>query len=208
MSDSENTAMNSGNEKPTDHVPGELPKDLQSLEARLSALSPREDRLNRERIAFLAGQASVVATKERPISLLGMSVDAKMWPRAFAAMTVIAATLLMMLLTRPSIINDRSAIGYGEVTSGKRSTESWGQSIGESRSIKSEVLSAGDARGSDVERLLATRNEGAARGQSVDERIRPALTPAAWRQVMGDAELPSLPTDKSSNLPIDRGINS
>jgi hypothetical protein len=33
--------------------------EIQALEARLAALRPREDRLNRERLMFLAGQASV-----------------------------------------------------------------------------------------------------------------------------------------------------
>ena len=41
------------------------PQELKSIEATLSALRPRDDRLDRERLVFLAGQASV--HKEQPV---------------------------------------------------------------------------------------------------------------------------------------------
>ena len=37
----------------------EDPHELKSFEAKLAALVPRDDRLDRERLAFLAGQASM-----------------------------------------------------------------------------------------------------------------------------------------------------
>ncbi len=65
------------------------PAELQSLEAELSALCPRDDRLDRDRVMFHAGQA--MAERER-------SWTAKIWPSSCAAMTAIAATLAYLLL--------------------------------------------------------------------------------------------------------------
>ena len=200
--------MNPGSEKPAGHVPWELPKELKSLETGLAALSPREDRLNREQLIFLAGQASVDATKQRPISLFGLNLDATVWPRAFAAMTAIAAALFVMLLTRPSTTDVSSPTPVSEVASGNRPIESRRQTSSESGDVRAAVLSAGDARGGDIEQLLERLGEGYAGTMSDDDRDRPALTPAAWRQVIGDGESPGLPADESSSLPMYRGINS
>jgi hypothetical protein len=71
----------------------ELPPGLKALEAELSALCPRDDRLGRDRLIFLAGRASVA----RPPVGFGRWG----WPGAFAGMTMVAATLLVMLLARP-----------------------------------------------------------------------------------------------------------
>jgi hypothetical protein len=74
-----------------------LPADLKALEAELAMLEPRGDRLDRERLIFLAGQESAKrSTAVRPVGVARWA-----WPAAFAGMTAVAASLLMMLLTRP-----------------------------------------------------------------------------------------------------------
>ncbi|NQT14713.1 MAG: hypothetical protein HQ582_18295 [Planctomycetes bacterium] len=70
----------------------ELPPELKAVEAELADLCPREDRLDRERLAFLAGQASVAGRTGR---------TAWAWPASLAGMTAVAATLLVILLVRP-----------------------------------------------------------------------------------------------------------
>ena len=75
----------------------DLPPSLKSIEAELAALSPRTDRLDRERLIFLAGQESVAGGNARPAKHAGRWA----WPGAFAAMTAVAAALLVMMLLRP-----------------------------------------------------------------------------------------------------------
>lgn len=84
-------------EKPNEDVTNqgaeaELPPGLKAIEAELAALSPRDDRLNRERLIFLAGQASAAG---------GGGPSGWVWPVSLAGMTAVAATLLVMLLVRP-----------------------------------------------------------------------------------------------------------
>jgi hypothetical protein len=75
----------------------ELPPELKAMEAELSALRPRDDRLDRERLVFRAGQASVGGGRGRRVERgAGWA-----WPASFATMTAVAATLLVMLLLRP-----------------------------------------------------------------------------------------------------------
>ena len=75
----------------------DLPPDLKAIEAELASLSPRTDRLDRERLIFLAGQQSVASGDISPARHGGHWG----WPAAFAAMTAVAATLLAMLLLWP-----------------------------------------------------------------------------------------------------------
>ncbi len=74
-----------------------LPEDLKALEAQLASLVPRTDRLDRERLIFLAGRESAVAEHARPARRAGRWT----WPAAFAAMTAVAAALMVMLLVQP-----------------------------------------------------------------------------------------------------------
>jgi len=80
-----NETMNKANE-------GELPVELKAFEARLAALLPRADRLDRDALLFEAGRAS---TEDRPRHRWA-------WPSAFWAMTTVAAALLAVVLLRPS----------------------------------------------------------------------------------------------------------
>ena len=68
----------------------DLSPELKSFEAELASLEPRADRLKRDRLIFLAGQASVARKRS---AVAG-------WASA-AAMTTVAATLLAMLLMQP-----------------------------------------------------------------------------------------------------------
>jgi len=70
----------------------DLTPELKAMEAALATLCPREDGLDRDRLIFLAGQAAAA----RPA--IGWSSRA--WPAAFAGMSAIAATLLVMLLVQ------------------------------------------------------------------------------------------------------------
>jgi hypothetical protein len=74
--------------------------ELSELEAALAALAPRAERLNRDRLMFLAGQASV----EPKISQAAQPQlpSRWAWPVAFAAMSGIAASLLAALAIRPA----------------------------------------------------------------------------------------------------------
>jgi hypothetical protein len=75
---------------------GERSEDLKALEAALAALVPRVEGFDRERLIFEAGRASAMAEMvSRPL------VRRWAWPTAFSAMTALAATLLVMLVSRP-----------------------------------------------------------------------------------------------------------
>jgi hypothetical protein len=70
-----------------------LPPELRSLEAELTRLRPRGDRLDRDRLLFQAGRASAVDLPPRQV---GWG-----WPAVLAAVTALAASLLVAIVTRP-----------------------------------------------------------------------------------------------------------
>lgn len=74
--------------------------DLQALEAALAALAPRSAAIDRDRLMYEAGRASV------------STVDASghgrwAWPTAFSAMSAVAATLFLALMFRPPLVVER-----------------------------------------------------------------------------------------------------
>ena len=73
-----------------------MSKDLKTFEAELATLVPRTDRLDRDRLIFLAGEQSAAASNRRATAHRGW-----VWPAAFSAMTAVAATLAMIVLLRP-----------------------------------------------------------------------------------------------------------
>jgi hypothetical protein len=80
----------------SEHEPANRSAELTAFEAALAALAPRVEGFDRQRLMFLAGQASVL--RERPA---GRARGARWgWPAAFSAMTATAATLLVMLSIR------------------------------------------------------------------------------------------------------------
>ena len=72
--------------------------ELQAIEAQWSRLRPRADRIDRDRLMFLAGQASVAGRvdQSRPARLATW-----FWPASCAGMTAVAAALFAMLVLRP-----------------------------------------------------------------------------------------------------------
>jgi hypothetical protein len=97
----------------------DLPPELKAIEAALASLTPRTDRLDRERLIFLAGRQSACRStkgtvpfslRENRDSPLRENRDSPLrenrdsprvrwgWPAAFSAMTAVAASLLVALL--------------------------------------------------------------------------------------------------------------
>ena len=71
----------------------DLPPELKSIEAELAGLTPRADRLDRERVIFLAGRESVENRSTAAARRFA-------WPMAFSVMTTVAAVLAVMLAVR------------------------------------------------------------------------------------------------------------
>jgi hypothetical protein len=76
-----------------------MPQELIAFEAQISALRPREDRLDRERLMFLAGHASARESHEPIVATRRWA-----WPAAFGAMTAAAAVLLVLAIRPDSNI--------------------------------------------------------------------------------------------------------
>jgi hypothetical protein len=181
MSEQAGLPMNSGDEKLAGNAAGDLPRDLKALEARIAQLVPQSGRLDRERLMFLAGQASVVSTDPQ-VSLLGLRFSAKAWPRAFVAMSAVAAALFVMLLTRPSL-SDSSLAGHSSVDI-DLTVESGRRHFGELGHRQGDVLSVADAHRDDVEDRLAKRESGS-REITLDEDLGgQVLTPSSWEQLI------------------------
>jgi len=75
----------------------DLAPELKSLEAALASLAPRADRIQRDRLMFAAGAASV----RRAGPTAASRVRRMAWPAVSAAMTAAAAVLAIMLAARP-----------------------------------------------------------------------------------------------------------
>jgi hypothetical protein len=171
---------------------------LKALEASLASLAPRDDRLNRERLVFLAGRASVGG----PIEAGGQNPRARLesaaWPAAFAGMTVLAATLLVMIVTRQ--VNEPQVVHYPDTETQASATRTL---IATAKSSHSRVISTGDARRHDIEQLLSVASVAAssnAASPSLVEGDRAKLTPATWREVLESAELMLPRPNDSSNI--------
>src|SRR6187401_3503160 len=116
------------------------PHELKSFEAKLAALVPRDDRLDRERLAFLAGQASM-----NPNTRWQRHPG---WPAAFAAMSALAATLLLMLVTRPATTGlSTTSVGEVATSAGPHAAARIGTNVTSQR--PADTLSARDALGGD-----------------------------------------------------------
>jgi hypothetical protein len=72
----------------------ELNDELADIEAALATVGPGPSRLQRDRVMYLAGRASVGPAAQRTHT--GWA-----WPAAFGAMTAVAATLLAMVVAQP-----------------------------------------------------------------------------------------------------------
>ncbi len=84
---------------PTDHDGWNTSGEIESFEARLKELVPRRDRLDREKLIFLAGRASVPRADR---VLRGWSV-------AFGSVTTAAILLLALFIMKPENKTDSPA---------------------------------------------------------------------------------------------------
>jgi hypothetical protein len=179
----------------------QLRDELSRFEAELTRLRPREDRLDRERLAFLAGRASADRGSHRPARLLGLPLASRLWPAAFATMTSVAAVLLMMLVTRPAdnqmprtSVNDFAAGDHVGSSPATEKNRGWEESAG--------TLAARDALMGDIEeRMKALSKLKSAASFSIESPSRPPLTPAAWRRVYDGRTSEARPSG-SSGLPV------
>jgi hypothetical protein len=207
MSNFEERAMNEREDQRAEPAARDLPAELKALEARLAELSPRDNRLNRERLMFLAGRASIEGPIEtsRRVPLVGLRNNA--WPAAFAGMTAIAASLLAVLVARP-VVSEPAVVQLASdvlVASLNRPF------VERDLSFNGDVLSPGDARRGDIETLVSA----APLVANVDvpnlpynEQDRAALTPGAWRQFTGDAEAVSPKSNDASDIRIPQGART
>jgi len=96
--------VNDGREGPASGTTDrqDVPSELKAIEARFATLAPRDDRLQRERLFFLAGQASA----REAIGDQRITAPRWVWPASLAAMTTVAATLFVMLLVQsePAVV--------------------------------------------------------------------------------------------------------
>jgi hypothetical protein len=125
----------------------------------------------------------------------------KAWPAAFAAMTAIAGTLLVMLVAR-QVVTEMPAVQVADAGSRAPAAHS---SIAEPTDFNTIVFSTGDARRHDIELLLSILSiaaNGDAASPSVVETDRATLTPTAWRQVIDGAERMRPQSSDSSGIDI------
>lgn len=73
-------------------------KELSELEAALGGLLPRPSRLDRDRLLFLAGQASALGTPAAPKQAGGRH---RLWPAVSAVSTAAAILFAVLLTVRP-----------------------------------------------------------------------------------------------------------
>lgn len=193
-----NNADNAGGENPI------LSDELQLFAAELARLRPRDDRLDRERLAFLAGQASVAPAPSKPFKNPGRALESRAWPAAFAAMTAVAATMLCMLLARPEVA------GVSSIATDARGQDRHQLSI--ERIGGRAVLATRDIHLPDIEtrlaKLDADQSTDSASASPMDDLTRPVFTPTAWQQVIHEAESAKPLPRKSSSLSNYQGVTT
>jgi hypothetical protein len=207
MSEPKEFSMNERDDQAADRLSRELPAELKALEARMAALVPRDDCLDRERLMFLAGRASVEGPLETGGRMPRAWLESKAWPAAFAGMTAVAAALLVGLIARPvakeptvvQVASDRTRPTFSEPF------------VERNVRPKSDVLSPSDARRDDIETFVS----GAGLVAAVDapsspssEQDRSTLTPGAWRQLIEPAEVLRPDVDDSSDVRISQGAKT
>lgn len=189
----------------TGHFRQELPADLMRIEDHLASLRPRQDRLDRERLLFLAGRAS--AAVPQPAWRCGLNLEHRAWPAAFAAMTAIAAMLFGLLVSRPAVVEQPGA--HSNVA------DAFGPALrrpGEPE--RQGVLLASDAYRVDIEHLLAQRDypedDPSMPSPSLPDghRDRPTLTPRDWRRLIDAPAAVAPGTNESSCLCPHQGAHS
>jgi hypothetical protein len=156
--------------------------ELKSFEARLASLVPRDDRLDRERLMILIGQASERAGSEpSPSPSLKGRGNVRAWQAAFGAMSAVAATLLCMLVMRPA---ENGLARSGDVAKRDVEVSPPEAEINGPSDDGMEILVVRDVYSGDIEgRLLRLSTTSGATDAPIQQSKRPALTPAGWRRV-------------------------
>jgi hypothetical protein len=192
--------MSNPENRPVDPNEGQLhpsvrPNELQSFESRLARLAPRDDRLDRVRLAFLAGQASRFATETSPSSRSWLRHP--VWPAAFAGMSTLAATFLVILLVRPGT-TDSSQLNSRSLASTDRS-EVTPKSVGTKTFDRgTDTLSPRLALDDDFEIKLANPVAFTVGLPKTPERSgRPAPTPTMWKEFSDGPSTTNPPSDSS-----------
>ncbi|HEX2475148.1 MAG TPA: hypothetical protein VHK01_10395 [Lacipirellulaceae bacterium] len=207
MSESEERPMNESEDRTLDQRSHELPAELKALEARLAALAPRDDRLDRERLMFLAGRASVEGPIEADNPSPRVWLKTNAWPAAFTGMTAIAASLLVALVARPVV----SEPTFVQVASDANVGSLNRPFVERDLSLTGSVLSPSDARRGDIETLVASAPLVAsvdAPNSPRNEQDSATLTPAAWRQLIEAADVPRPDSNDSSEIRMPQGATS
>jgi hypothetical protein len=204
MFNPENKPVDTNDETGRSHASG-LPHELQSFEARLARLAPRDDRLDRQRLAFLAGQASMSAETVQTSPPRHDWRRHPAWPAAFAGMSALAATFLAILLSRPVMTESptrhlRNFTASDRVEAKPMTTKTPDQIAG--------TLSPRSALYEDVEAMLSDPVDLTMGWPNAFERAdRPTLTPTSWQEF---SESPTTTNPPASSIfrRKNRGIQS
>jgi hypothetical protein len=192
MPNERNAALNTGDDESSGRVTVGIPAQLASLETQLARLQPRQDRLDRERIAFLAGQASV-----RP---------SRRWPAALVAMTSVAATLLCMWIAG-SLASKLTPTDPKPESVASRANRPHHQEfidLAPEERQRRTVLRASDAYDFEPLQSMADVDQPAPNASlqpestSSDAQPRPVLTPALWRQLVEEEPKSTHPSTNDS----------
>jgi hypothetical protein len=207
MSEPQECPMNERDDRALDRLSFELPADLKALEARFAALVPRDDRLNRERLMFLAGRASV----EGPIAIASRMprkwLVRNAWPAAFACMSAVAAMLLVSLINRPIVYRPHGT----QIAAAERPVPVLRPSIERILHSDGDVLSVGDARHRDIETRVSGESHLVAfdaANSPLNEQEPTALRPNAWRQIIDASEGMRPNSNDSSDMRALKGARS
>jgi hypothetical protein len=207
MSHSQDDSMNPDHDTP-DKPTRDESIELQSFAAQLAQLSPRTDRLDRERLIFLAGQASVSPGFSQPVSPSRDWRRHPIWPAAFAGMSMLSAALLAILLARStatdSTVRDFSSFASNEFDDANTVAR---PTRPQTSSRAANALSPRDARRADIEFNLSKSTQLIDGAPQVIEPHRPVLTPAAWNE-LSEQSVPALPPTDSSNVSTLRDVQS
>lgn len=166
---------------PNDQQPWQTPIELQATESRLRLLAPRADRMDRERLIFLAGKASV--------EVVQLPTARWAWPASLAAMTALAATLLVMLLNVPKISPLESASPKKSLTELR---QDFAQQLPKPQKPRG-ITTATIYREKELENLLNGESTFAANRGTQDShstepyRQQPILTPSSWEKLLDES---------------------
>jgi hypothetical protein len=157
-----------------------LPAELLLVEAGLRRLTPRDDRLDRDRLMFLAGQASPETASSHRTRVMGLRVDSRAWPAAFAGMSAVAAVLAVMLVLRSDHVAQSPQANVVQTDSTRFSR------AGES---DHPMLTTRDAHLGDIDRLFVQKemlwpDAGDPAAASAEDHGVPILTPVRWHDVL------------------------